>query len=358
MIGNTLGKILRLTTFGESHGPAVGAVLDGFPAGVTLNMEHLKFQMGRRKPGQSSLTTSRQEADEVKILSGVLDGQTTGAPIAFLIENKDSRSSDYEALKNLYRPGHADHTYEARFGIRDHRGGGRSSARTTAPWVAAGAMAESWLMERGMYVHAWVNQIGTIQAEAPGIVPSKENLEKNPVRCPDEEAAREMVKEIEKAKAGGDSLGGIITCVITGVPAGLGAPQFSKLSADLGHAMLSLNAVKGFEIGEGFAAAARKGSEMNDPIIKKNGEFSASSNHAGGFSGGMSNGNDLVFRVAFKPVASIALEQITSDREGNITPVKIEGRHDPCVVPRAVPIVEALSSLVIMDHYLLTKTVS
>ncbi|MHB1276801.1 MAG: chorismate synthase [Bacteroidia bacterium] len=352
MSANSLGHLFRVTTFGESHGKAVGAVIDGIPAGIRLDMEAIHTQMARRRPGQSNLTTSRQEDDIPDFISGLFEGKTTGAPLAFLIANKDVRSQDYDALREIYRPGHADYTYEQKYGIRDHRGGGRSSARTMAPWVCAGAIATQLLKERGVRIYAYVSAVGPINLDSNPLDIQTEDIDKNAVRCPDMGIADQMADAIRIVKEAGDSLGGIITCVAKGIPAGWGEPQFAKLPAQLAHAMMSINAVKGFEIGEGFALSTKKGSETNDAFVA-GGE--TSSNHSGGVLGGISNGMPVYFRVAFKPVSTLHIEQQSINRKGEAVVFQAEGRHDPCVVPRAVPIVEAMTALVLIDLYLLQQ---
>lgn len=352
---NSFGHIFRLTSFGESHGKAIGGIIDGCPANVTLDIQFIQNELNRRRPGQSSLTTQRKEEDRVEFLSGIFEGKTTGAPIGFIVYNKDQHSSDYENLKNIYRPSHADYTYQKKYGIRDYRGGGRSSARETISRVVAGAIAKQILSHIGISIIAYTSQIGQISLDSY-LYPELNDIESNPVRCPDQEKANEMIALIEEVKKTGDTLGGIITCVCKGVPAGLGEPVFGKLHAALGNAMLSINAAKGFEYGMGFAGALLKGSEVNDIFYSaKNGKIKTKTNHSGGIQGGISTGEDIYFRVAFKPVATILQTQETVDREGNKTVFKAEGRHDPCVVPRAVPIVEAMAAMTILDYYLLSK---
>ncbi len=355
MAGNTFGQLFRLTTFGESHGVAIGGIVDGCPAGLLLDLDAVQNDLDRRRPGQSDLTTPRNESDTVQFLSGIFEGRTTGSPIAFLIKNKDQHSKDYDSLKNVYRPSHADFVFDTKYGHRDHRGGGRSSARETASRVAAGAVARQFLATLEISIKGFVSDI----AEAHLNTPLEElnlSLPENDLRCPDENTAAEMRRLIEEARDTGDTLGGIVTLIVKGVPAGLGEPVFDKLHADLGKAMLSINAVKGFETGSGFAAAAMRGSVHNDAFAISEGKTSTTTNHSGGIQGGISNGMDIVCRVAFKPVASIRKEQQTLTREGESTTIKIEGRHDPCVVPRAVPIVEAMAALVIADHLLRNRT--
>lgn len=350
MAGNSFGRIFRLTTFGESHGAAIGGVVDGCPSGITLNFDFIAREMARRKPGQSALVTQRHEDDEVEFLSGIFDGKTTGAPIGFLIRNNDQKSKDYDHLKDVFRPGHADYTYQQKYGIRDYRGGGRSSARETAVRVAAGAIAKQVIPE--ISIQAFVSSVGEISIDKSYSELDLSMTEENLVRCPDTETAARMEELIREVRKQGDSIGGTITCVIKNVPVGLGEPVFDKLHAELGKAMLSINSVKGFEIGSGFDGTKMRGSAHND-IFESDG--STRTNHSGGVLGGISNGMDIVFRVAFKPVATIMQNQPTIDREGNRVEMQGRGRHDPCVVPRAVPIVEAMAALVITDYYLINK---
>jgi chorismate synthase len=356
MAGNSLGTLFKLTTFGESHGEAIGGIIDGCPAGLSLDMEAVQKELDRRKPGQSDLTTQRKESDTVRFLSGIFEGTTTGTPIAFIIPNADQRSKDYGNLKDVYRPSHADYVYEAKYGIRDHRGGGRSSARETACRVAAGAIAKQFLLAEGIEVKSFVSAIGQVEVDKPH-TDLDLNAAENEVRCPDPHSAKAMRTAIENARDEGDTLGGIVTGLALGVPAGLGEPVFDKLHADLGKAMLSINAVKGFDIGSGFAAAKMKGSDHNDGFELIDGKPHTRTNHSGGVQGGISNGMDIVFRVAFKPVASIGKKQKTITREGKETELEIKGRHDPCVVPRAVPIVEAMTALILADHLLRNRTI-
>lgn len=352
MAGNTFGKRFKLTTFGESHGVAIGGVIDGCPAGLDLNMRFIMNEMGRRKPGQSDLTTSRSEADEVEFLSGIFEGKSTGTPIAFIIKNKDQRVEDYSHLKNIYRPSHADFTYDKKYGFRDYRGGGRASARETAVRVAGGAVAKLFLRQHNISVHAYVSQIGDIRVGINHAEVDFVKVEKSPVRCPVVEEGNQMVQLIEKARMERDSLGGVVTCVLLNVPTGLGEPVFDKMEAELAKAMLSINAVKGFEIGSGFSSASMKGSEHNDVFIQKAGRIETATNFSGGVQGGISNGEDIVFKVAFKPVATLMKDQASIDRDGKPTIIQGKGRHDVCVVPRAVPIVEAMGALVVADLYL------
>ena len=352
MAGNSFGQFFRITTFGESHGPAIGGVVDGCPAGLDFDLAFIQQQMDRRRPGQSALSTDRNEADRVEVLSGVFDGKTTGTPVAMLLRNADQRSGDYDALKDVYRPSHADYTYEARYGLRDHRGGGRSSARETAARVAAGALAQLLLRQWGVSIQAYVSAVGPIAVEKPYTELDLAQIDSNAVRCPDAATAAQMEALITQLKAEGDSVGGVITCVASGLPAGWGEPVFDKLEADLAKGMLSINAVKGFEIGSGFAAAAGRGSAYNDAFELRDGRVRTQSNHSGGIQGGISNGEEVYFRVAFKPVATIGKSQHTLTTIGEATQLQAKGRHDPCVVPRAVPIVEAMTALVLADHAL------
>ncbi len=352
MAANTFGQIIRFTSFGESHGPAIGGVIDGFPSGITVNFDHISREMARRRPGQSHLASPRKEADEVEFLSGIFEGRTTGSPIAFIIRNNDTRPADYDHLENTFRPSHADFTYEAKYGSRDHRGGGRSSARETATRVVAGALAKQLLLAYQVDIQAYVNNIGGVSMPDNLEVIDLLQTENSLVRCPHPETSAKMVSLIEQTQKEGDTLGGIVTCRINGLPAGLGEPVFDKLHADLGKAMLSINAVKGFDYGSGFASAAMKGSQHNDAFIHKHGKLKTASNHSGGIQGGISNGEEVYFRVAFKPVATLMKDQQTIDKEGNMQIIKGKGRHDVCVVPRAVPIVEAMAALVIADHLL------
>jgi chorismate synthase len=357
MAGNTFGSILRLTTFGESHGPAIGGILEGFPAGVRIDFSLVEKDMARRRPGQSSISTPRSEEDKVEFLSGIFEGHSIGTPIAFLILNKDTRSKDYDALKDVYRPSHADFSWEKKFGRRDHRGGGRSSARETAARVAAGSLAKMLLASLNVEILGWVSAVGPVVASVNQDRVSPDQVEANIVRCPDAASAKRMIEYIEQLKAAGDSTGGVITCLVRGVPAGLGEPVFDKLHADLGKAMLSINAVKGFDYGSGFLAATMKGSEHNDAFsTNTQGQGITVTNRSGGIQGGISNGQDIYFRVAFKPVATIAAAQQTIDKAGNPVTLEAKGRHDPCVVPRAVPIVEAMAALTLADHLLRNKT--
>ena len=350
---NSFGNIFRLTSFGESHGPAIGGVIDGCPANIEMDLDFIQSELNRRRPGQSRITTPRNEADEVKFLSGIYEGKTTGTPIGFVIWNENQHSSDYDAMKDLYRPSHADYTYQMKYGIRDPRGGGRASARETIARCVAGAVAKLVLKKKGISVVAYTSQVGDIKLEGSYKDYDLSLIEQNIVRCPDPEKAAEMEELIKSVRSKGDTIGGVITGVIKGVPVGLGEPVFGKLHAALGEAMLSINAVKGFEYGEGFESAFHRGSELNDRFFNDNGHIQTRTNHSGGIQGGISNGQDIFFRVAFKPVATILMEQETVDREGNDVVFKARGRHDPCVLPRAVPIVESMAAMTILDNYLL-----
>jgi chorismate synthase len=359
---NTFGQIFRLTTFGESHGEAIGGVVDGMPAGILMDVDFIQQELNRRRPGQSHITTSRQEQDQVELLSGVFEGKSTGCPIGFIVKNTNQHSDDYDNMRNLFRPSHADYTYTYKYGTRDHRGGGRSSARITISRCVAGALAKLALRQLGIRVTAYTSQVGNIALEGNYTQYDLNQIESNIVRCPDANKANEMIRLIEEVKAAGDTIGGVITGVIQGCPAGLGEPEFGKLHAQLGAAMLSINAVKGFEYGEGFAGVTMRGSEQNDIFLPNSlsegsiPTLATATNHSGGIQGGISNGQDIRFRVAFKPVATLLREQQTVDINGNKTILKARGRHDPCVLPRAVPVVEAMAAMVVLDHYLLQKT--
>ena len=347
MSGNSIGKLFRVTNFGESHGKAIGVVVDGCPPLLELSEKDIQKELDRRKPGQSTITTARKEPDKVEILSGVFDGKTTGTPISLIIPNKDAKKEEYEKISKLFRPGHADFTYEKKYGIRSYLGGGRSSARITAGNVAAGAIAKKILKENlNAEIIAYVKQIRDIKADISTDKIKKEDVESNIVRCPDNQAAEEMIKLIEETKKQGDSVGGIIECIVRNVPAGLGEPVFDKLNADLAKAMMSINAVKGFETGSGFNSVNLYGSEHNDPFIRKNGKIKTEKNNSGGIQGGISNSMPIIFRVAFKPTPTISKKQKTIDIEGKQTELEAKGRHDPCVLPRAVPVVEAMAALV------------
>ena len=352
---NTIGTQVRLTTFGESHGIAIGGILDGFPSGVVVDEELVRSEMRRRRPGQSVVTTARNEADEVQFLSGIFEGRTTGTPIGFVIHNTNNRSNDYDNLRDAFRPSHADYTYSVKYGVRDHRGGGRSSARETAVRVCAGALCKLALAQMGITIQAYTSQVGDIKLEGPYTDYNLALAEENIVRCPDAEKAAAMEKLILDVKRDGDTIGGIVTCVAKGVPAGIGAPLYNKLSSSLAAAMMTINAAKGFDYGDGFASVTGRGSQQNDIFFDDNGTINTRTNHSGGIQGGISNGQDIYFRVAFKPVATILCEQPTVGVDGKDAIISARGRHDPCVVPRAVPVVEAMAALTILDHCLLSR---
>ncbi len=352
MPGNSLGQVFRITTFGESHGPAIGLVIDGCPAGLEVDENFIQTELERRRPGQSSLTTQRRESDKAEILSGVFEGKTTGTPIALLICNEDAHPEDYHHIAGKFRPSHADFTYLMKYGIRDYRGGGRSSARETAARVAAGAFAKLFLKKHGISVQAYVSSVGTLVLEKDYQQLDLELTETSLVRCPDPVIAQRMEALIKEVRKAGDTLGGIITCVVKGCPAGLGEPVFDRLHADLGKAVLSINACKGFEIGSGFAGTTMRGTQHNDLFYNEAGSIRTRTNHSGGVQGGISNGMDIVFRCAFKPVATIVPPQESVNEAGKQVTVEGRGRHDPCVLPRAVPIVEAMAALVLTDHFL------
>lgn len=351
---NTFGNIFRLTSFGESHGQAVGGIIDGCPSGIEMDMEFIQHELDRRRPGQSNITTPREEGDKVSFLSGIFNGKTTGAPIAFTIFNKNQHSSDYDNLKDIYRPSHADYTYSKKYGNRDYRGGGRSSARETIARVVAGAVAKLILRKLDIDVVAYTSQVGNIVLDSDYSKLDFSQIESTPVRCPDIEKANEMIDLIKEVKADGDTIGGVVTCIISGTPVGLGEPVFGKLHAALGSAMLGINAVKGFEYGQGFDLNKR-GSEVNDEFYNDNGKIRTRTNNSGGIQAGISNGQDIYFRVAFKPVSTVLRDQKTVDKTGKDTDIKAKGRHDPCVLPRAVPIVEAMAAITILDYYLLAQ---
>ena len=351
-MSNSFGQKFRISSFGESHGPAIGVVIDGCPAGLAFDALFIQSELDRRKPGQSRITTQRREGDVAEVLSGVFNGTTTGMPIALLIRNEDQRSRDYEHIAKAFRPSHADYTYQAKYGIRDYRGGGRSSARETAARVAAGAVAKLFLHTHGIQCRAYVSQVGELKLDKSHDQLDLALTETTPVRCPDPEMAAQMIALIDETRKSRDTIGGVVTGIITGVPPGLGEPVFDKLHADLGKAMLSINAVKGFEYGSGFEGVRMKGSEHNDLFELRDGNVTTQSNFSGGIQGGISNGQDIYFRVAFKPVATIMQDQTSIDEHGAEVVVSGKGRHDPCVVPRAVPIVEAMAALVIADHLL------
>ncbi|MBX2965251.1 MAG: chorismate synthase [Cyclobacteriaceae bacterium] len=353
---NTYGKLFRITTFGESHGPAIGVVIDGCPAGLEIDETFIQAELNRRKPGQSKITTQRKEDDTFKILSGIFEGKSTGAPIALVIENQDQRSKDYSHIQNTFRPSHADYTYEIKYGLRDYRGGGRSSARETAARVAAGAVAKLLLKKYAVEINAFVSRVGDVQA--PNYTQlDLSKTEDNIVRCPDPATAEKMIALIDQTRLNRDTIGGVVTCVVKNTPAGLGEPVFDKLHAELGKAMLGINAVKGFEYGSGFDGTTLTGSQHNDEFYKDDDRIRTKTNHSGGIQGGISNGEDIYFNVAFKPVATIMQDQQSVDKEGNEVTVSGKGRHDPCVVPRAVPIVEAMAALVLADFVLRAKVV-
>ncbi len=355
MASNSLGRIFRITTAGESHGPGLGVIIDGCPPGVDIDTEYIQQQLDRRRPGQSHITTQRHEGDKITIQSGIYQGKSTGAPILILIPNEDTRESDYDHVEQTFRPSHSDYTYHKKYGTRDHRGGGRSSARETANWVAAGAIAKLILLREKIDIKAGVTSVGELQLSGEIESYDWDEAEKNVVRCPDSSMAAKMESLIQQIKSEGDTVGGIITCVITGCPIGLGEPVFHKLHADLGHAMLNINACKGFEFGSGFKGSQMRGSQHNDAFEKDGEVVITKTNHSGGIQGGISNGMPIYFRVAFKPVSTIMMDQSTIDASGEPTTVKGKGRHDPCVVPRAVPIVEALAALVLVDYLLYRK---
>lgn len=372
MSGKSFGTLFKLTTFGESHGPAIGGVIDGCPAGLNIDFDFIQSELARRKPGQSRITTQRKENDTLEFLSGIFEGKTTGTPIAFIVRNEDQEPKDYSHLKEAYRPSHADFTYEAKYGIRDYRGGGRSSARETIARVVGGAIAKLLLKQKGISINAFVKQLGKIKLDKNFHQLDLSKTENNMVRCPDEAVAAEMISYIEEIKILGDTVGGVIQCVIENVPAGLGEPVFDKLNARLGYAMLGINAVKGFEIGSGFRSTEYKGSELNDVFLSlskdakststvidsagsDNSRIRTKTNNSGGVQGGISNGMPVYFNVAFKPVATIMQKQQSVNNKGEEITLEAKGRHDPCVLPRAVPIVEAMAALVIADFLLLAK---
>lgn len=352
---NTFGTLFTLTSFGESHGAAIGGVVDGMPAGIAVDMDFVRSEMRRRRPGQSAVTTGRKEPDEVEFLSGIFEERTTGTPIGFIIRNTNQHSGDYDNLREVLRPSHADYTYWQKYGVRDHRGGGRSSARETAVRCVAGALAKLALRELGITIQAYTSQVGHIALENDYTKYDLSLTESNIVRCPDMEKARQMEELILKVKSEGDTIGGIVTCVITGCPVGLGEPVFGKLHAALGNAMLSINACKGFDYGRGFDGISERGSEQNDQFVNTENGIATATNRSGGIQGGISNGQPIYFRAAFKPVATQLGEQTTLDIHGNEQTLQAKGRHDPCVVPRAVPIVESMAAITVLDHYLQYK---
>jgi chorismate synthase len=353
---NTFGNIFTLTTFGESHGQGIGGVIDGMPAGIEVDLDFIQQELNRRRPGQSKVTTSRNEADQVQILSGVFEGKTTGVPIGFVVFNKNQHSKDYDNMRELFRPSHSDYTYYNKYGLRDHRGGGRSSARITISRVVAGAFAKMALRQLGVTIQAYTTQVGNIELDRDYHRYDLTKVEESIVRCPDPEKSKEMEDLILEVKNEGDTIGGVIACVIKGCPIGIGEPEFGKLHAQLGGAMLGINAVKGFEYGMGFSGVASRGSQMNDVFLPREQGITTATNNSGGIQGGISNGQDIYFRVAFKPVATILQKQNTVDIKGEATVLNAKGRHDPCVLPRAVPIVEAMTAMVLLDNYLLGKS--
>jgi chorismate synthase len=354
-MGNTFGKLFKLTSFGESHGSMIGGIIEGCPAGLEIDKDIIQKDLDRRKPGQSKVTSSRKEDDKVQLLSGIFEGKSTGTPIGFLIPNINSKSKDYSNIKDVFRPSHADYTYEEKYGLRDYRGGGRSSARETACRVVAGSIAKQLLNNYGVKISAYVSSIGNIFADEKKVDLNKD-YDSNIVRCPDPSASNKMINLITDLKSKGNTVGGQIKCIISGVEAGLGEPVFDKLHADLGKAMLSINAVKGFEYGSGFNGSKMTGAEHNDEFIVENGNVSTKTNNSGGIQGGISNGEEIYFKVAFKPVATIMSKQNSIDKEKNNVELSVKGRHDPCVVPRAVPIVESMAAIVLADHLLRNRT--
>ena len=353
---NEFGIIYRLTSFGESHGAAVGGMVDGMPAGITIDVDEVQRQLNRRRPGQSAIVTQRNEKDRVRFLSGIFEGVTTGTPIGFVVENEDHHSNDYSNIRDVFRPSHADYTYTSKYGIRDYRGGGRSSARETIARVVAGALAMQALGQIGVTVTAYTSQVGNIALDNDYRHYDLSTIESNDVRCPDADAAARMHELIRQVQADGDTIGGTVTCVVKGVPVGLGEPVFDKLHARLAYAMMSINAAKGFDYGMGFDGVGNRGSQMNDAFICTDGHISTTTNRSGGIQGGISNGEDIYFRVAFKPVATLLRDVETIDKDGRATTLHARGRHDPCVLPRAVPIVEAMAAMTIFDMYLLNRT--
>jgi len=354
-MGNTFGNLFKLTSFGESHGSMIGGIIEGCPAGLEINKGLIQKDLDRRKPGQSKVTSPRKEDDKVQLLSGIFEGKSTGTPIGFLIPNINSKSQDYSNIKDVFRPSHADYTYEEKYGLRDYRGGGRSSARETACRVVAGSIAKQLLNNYGIKISAYVSSIGNIFADEKNVDLNKD-FDSNIVRCPDNEASEKMINLITELKSKGNTVGGQIKCIINGVKPGLGQPVFDKLHADLGKAMLSINAVKGFEYGSGFSGSKMTGSVHNDEFIVENGNVSTKTNNSGGIQGGISNGEEIYFKVAFKPVATIMSKQNSIDKEKNNVELSVKGRHDPCVVPRAVPIVESMAAIVLADHLLRNRT--
>jgi len=355
-MGNSFGKLFKITTFGESHGAALGVIVEGCPAGLQIDPDQIRDEMQRRKPGQSKITTQRKEEDEIQILSGVFEGQSTGTPIGIVIPNSDQKSKDYTHISDKFRPSHADYTYFEKYGIRDYRGGGRSSARETAARVAGGAIAKQFLATKGVSIQAFVSQVGDLSLQKNYTELDLSQAEENIVRCPDPATAEKMIELIDSVRLERDTIGGVVTCVIKNTPVGIGEPVFDRLHAELGKAMLSINAVKGFEYGSGFEGVKMRGSQHNDAFVKEGETVHTITNHSGGIQGGISNGEDIYFRVAFKPVATIMQDQESLNEAGEKVIVSGKGRHDPCVVPRAVPIVEAMAALVIADYVLLAKS--
>jgi len=356
MSGNSFGQIFRLTTFGESHGVAIGGVVDGCPAGLELDLDAVQGEMQRRKPGQSKIVTQRKEEDEVTFLSGIFEGLTSGAPIGFQIPNKDQKSRDYNHIKDTYRPSHGDFTYQEKYGTRDYRGGGRYSARETACRVVGGAVAQQVLAKSGISINSYVSQVGAIKLDKCHDDLDLNTIDDTIVRCPDAEVAEQMIARIEEVRKEGDTIGGIVTGIIQGVPVGLGEPVFDKLHADLGKAMLSINAAKGFDCGWAFEGLGMKGSEFNDAFVNRNGKITTKTNYSGGVQAGISNGSDIYFQVVFKPVSTIMQKQMTVNSKGEEVEISGKGRHDPCVLPRAVPVVDAMAALVVVDHLLRART--
>ena len=355
MAGNSFGTLFKISTFGASHGAGIGVVIDGCPANIQLDIDYIQYQLNRRKPGQSAIVTQRKESDDFKILSGVFEGKTTGTPICLFIENTNHKPRDYEHIKDIYRPSHADFTYQAKYGFRDYRGGGRSSARETAARVAAGAIAQQILIQKGITITAYVSQVGGLKVKDSYQQLDLDQIEKTVVRCPDLQLAPQMIDYIKQVRKQGDTVGGVVDCVIKGCPSGLGEPVFDRLHAELGKAMLSINACKGFQYGSGFDGVDMLGSQHNDPMVAKGGGVRTTSNYSGGIQGGISNGMDIYFKTAFKPVATIMQAQQSVNYQGEAVVVEGRGRHDPCVVPRAVPIVETMAALVILDYWLMAK---
>ncbi len=356
MSGNSFGNLFKITTFGESHGNSLGLIIDGFPPNIIIDFDLINLELQRRKPGQSKITTQRKEDEKFEILSGIFENKSTGTPISVIVKNKDQRSNDYSHISETYRPSHADFTYQEKYGIRDYRGGGRSSARETTARVIGGAFAKMFLNKFDIKINAYVSKVGNISLDKNYLELNLESAENNIVRCPDQYTANQMIDYIEQIRKEGDTIGGLVSCVIKNTPIGLGEPVFDKLHAELGKAMLSINAVKGFEFGSGFSSIAMKGSEHNDIFYNENGKIKTKTNNSGGIQGGISNGEDIYFNIAFKPVATIMQNQNTVDINGKESEIKGKGRHDPCVVPRAVPIVEAMAALVIADYLLINQS--